>query len=103
MWIAHATFLVLHSLSNNSETYMELYTVEELKELSQGDEIYVKYLELPASKDHGSYDGTCEVVVNNEEFLTTSKEGIEFNYNRVESSEFATIMEEFKTLQIYKV
>ncbi len=82
---------------------MELYTIEELKELSQGDEIYVKYLELPASKENSSYDGTCEVMVNNEEFLTTNKEGIEFDYNKVENSEFALIIGRNNTLQIYKV
>jgi len=82
---------------------MELYTVKELKQLSQGDEIYVKYLELPASKDNGSYDGTCEVMVNNGEFLTTNKKGIKFDYNSVESSEFASIMGINNTLQIYKV
>lgn len=82
---------------------MELFTVEELKQLEQDDKIYVKYLELPCGKDAGNFEGTCEIIVNNDEFMTADEIGVEFDYTKVRNSDFAVIIDDDKTLQIYKV
>lgn len=81
---------------------MDLYRIEELKNLKQGDEIYVKYLEMPSSRDSNTFEGTCKVMVNNDEMLTTNKENIELDYSEIDNSEFAVEITENKSLQIYK-
>lgn len=81
---------------------MDLYTVSELKSLESGDKVYIKYLELPASKEASKFDGACKVVVNNDEVLTTD-EGINFEYNGVKDSNYACKVTDSFSMQIYKV
>lgn len=79
---------------------MKLYTVSKLKEVVEGDKIYMKYLKLPIDKN-GKYEGVCEVVVNNGEILTTDG-GYNFYYTQCES-DFANINSEEFMIQIYEV
>jgi len=87
------------NICNLQPQFMRLFTVEELKELKEGDKIYLKYIKLPPSNKGDNFDGNCEVMVNNDEFLTTNK-GIKIDYSEF-SNKLAIISEENYAIQVY--
>lgn len=93
-------FLIINRSVHRCELYMRLYKLSELKKLSEGDKIYLKYLELPIDKE-GSYEGVCEVIVNNDELLTTNT-GINFYYPEC-GSDYANVSKESGMIQIYEI
>lgn len=80
---------------------MKLYKISELKDLREGDRVYLKYLELPATAENDNFDGVCEVIVNNGEIMTTDG-GINFYYSHC-NSEYACANNEEFSVQVYEV